>query len=216
MAEALIKQANALRVEENNTDAGATFMKAAESFLQQDVESIDAASAYVSAANCYVDGRYSEAVRILHLAIDIYVKKGMFSLAAEHLQYIGDTHPDMEESLDHYKKASKFYKIINATSRWARCTSEAATVCGKLKRYEEAIELFESAAVASLKNPLLKWGARNLLLKAILCRRVLGNKQDVAEAMKKYQEWDPTIALATHQEPDAWSILIMGRIKEDN
>jgi len=195
-AELFVRAGNLFKASKQLEEAANAYLQAADCF-QRVKQPHEAATNYVSAANCLrkVDAR--RAAEQLRLAISLYTNTGAFSVAAKHLQDAGEmyeTENDTANAIECLTTAAEYYESENATSRANTCLLKVAGLHATAEHYDQAIELYEKVARASLDNQLLKWSVREYLFKALICHMAKGDTVGARRALERYQEMDVTFA----------------------
>ena len=134
-----------------------------------------------------------DAVRCLEQATSYFVEAGKLSMAARHYKEIGEMYEqagEKENSLEYYRRAADLYETEESTSAANTCKLKVAQFAAELERYEEAVEIFEAVALASLDSNLLRYGAKGHLLNAGLCQLAQGDAGAVRDALGRYEAMD--------------------------
>lgn len=154
---------------------------------------LEAASAYALAAHCWRkdDGGDGPAATCLVRATELYADEGRFLLVARHHRELAELREDagdLEDAAASYQRAADGYEDgSNADG----CLRKVASLSARLERYDRAIELFEQLARRSLDVALLRFGAKQHLLCATLCRLARGDEAaDVGRAVERYCDTD--------------------------
>mmetsp|Transcript_1818 Transcript_1818/g.6484 ORF Transcript_1818/g.6484 Transcript_1818/m.6484 type:complete len:293 (+) Transcript_1818:269-1147(+) len=194
--ELFAKAANNYKLAKEWKLAAETFVRVAE--CHKELESIhEMTTAYVEAAHCYKKIDVAECVRMLELAIEQLKDNGRLSMAAKYYKEIAEIHEQQgndAKCIDYYKEAAHLYQIEGTSSSEMNCNLKVAEYLAKTGEYAEAIETFESVAMASLDNNLLKFSVRGYLLWAGICHLCVGDPVAAAAALERYEEMDPSFA----------------------
>eukprot|EP00188_Purpureofilum_apyrenoidigerum_P002573 Plantae.Rhodophyta-Purpureofilum_apyrenoidigerum.ctg26400.p1 GENE.Plantae.Rhodophyta-Purpureofilum_apyrenoidigerum.ctg26400~~Plantae.Rhodophyta-Purpureofilum_apyrenoidigerum.ctg26400.p1 ORF type:complete len:328 (+),score=91.13 Plantae.Rhodophyta-Purpureofilum_apyrenoidigerum.ctg26400:82-984(+) len=196
-AQMFVKAGNTYKLGKNWKKAGETFVRAAECFEKSSNGMYDAASKYADAAKAFKNGHTQEALRAMSSAISIYENLGRFQQCAKlnkEMAEIYESNEDTEKAIDRYTKAADFWDGEDAKSNANTCRVKIAELSALAKNYDLAIELFENVASAALESGLLKYGAKEHLLRAGMCRLCLGDDVGAKRAMDKYTGMDPSFA----------------------
>jgi alpha-soluble NSF attachment protein len=169
----------------------------------------DAAAHYVNAANCMRKIDAKQAADHLRSAITLFTNAGHFAVAAKHLQdaaemYEAEAQPDL--AVDCYQTAADYYEQENQLSRTNTCLLKLAQIHAQAERYDQAIELLEKVARASLDNSLLKWSVREYLFKAMLCHLCKADIVGAKRALDRYAELD--VSFASQREYKLLSLVV--------
>jgi len=123
------------------------------------------------------------------------VADGHFSAAAKHQQDAGEmfeAEGDVEDAMDCLKTAAEYYEMENSTSRANACRLKVAQLAANAGKYDEAVEIYEAVARASMDNNLLKFSVRNYLFNSFLCVLAKQDTVGARRALEKYKDLDPT------------------------
>jgi alpha-soluble NSF attachment protein len=177
--------ANLFKMNKLWKEAAEAFMKTVEIHSKMD-QKHDAATAYISASNAYKQaGMNNESVKCLEEAATIYTLSGKFSQAAKILKDAGETYEkeeNFEKAAECLKKAADYYEGENAKSSSTGCLVKVAHMYAQLKKYDEAISIWEKCVSQSLDDRLMTWGSKEYLFKALLCR--LAKIKDAASELE--------------------------------
>lgn len=196
-AETFVKAANSFKLAKAWSHAGAAFEKAAAAFAQCSDMSYEAASKYAEAAKVYKSADPAKAIAAYEKAIEIYTDSAGFQQCARYKKEIAEIYErqnNAEAALEAYLAAADFYDMEDAKSNANSMRVKVAELSGTAGKYAEAAELYESVAQRALSNHILKYGAREHLLRAGLCRLCLTDDVGAQRAAEKYAEMDPTFS----------------------
>jgi len=190
-AELYTKAANQFKLAKSWERACDAYSKAAECNIKAQSKH-EAATNYINAANCIKKDKPEEAIRLYHIAIELFTDEGRFSMAAKHQKEIAELYEaemKYEQAMEEYQKAGDLFEGENSTSSANACLLKVAQFAAQLENYDKACEIFEKVAKASVDNNLLKWSVKEYLLKAGLCYLA---KDIVAahKALEKFQDLD--------------------------
>ena len=164
----------------------------------------DAATARVDAAAMCKKYDALAAIEHYRAAVKYYTELGRLSQAAKHLKEIGEAYEgqnDENAAVVAYTQAADLYESEESSSTTANnCKLKVATLCAKLDRFEEATEIFEDVARASLNNNLLKYSAKGYFLQAGICRLCWNDPIGVLNACERYEENDPAFSGSRERE----------------
>ncbi|VDN99179.1 unnamed protein product [Rodentolepis nana] len=166
------RAANCFKMAHKWQDAGDAFMKAAE--LSANSKShLDAATNCVDASTAYRKIDPDRAIACLTRAAEIYIEMGRFTIAAKHHMTIAEIYEkdlsNEAEACKHYEQAADFYKGEESNSSARKCLLKVAEICATSDQFEKAARIFEDAGVSSMDNKLLRYGAKEYLMKAVIC-----------------------------------------------
>jgi len=195
-AEYFSKAANLFKMAKKYDEAGKAFMKVAEAQLKLDSKH-EAATSYASAATCFKKNNAADSVECLKKSVELFTGEGRFAIAAKHQKEIAEIYEaelDFEKALEAYQTAADFFEGESSTSQANTCLLKVAQFCGQLENFTKAIELYEQVAKASLDNNLLKWGAKDHLLRALLCHLAAEDLVGAQKGLENYKSWDASFA----------------------
>ena len=125
------------------------------------------------------------------------VKNGNFSSAARNQKEAGEVlegEGDTEGAVECLKTAAEYFESENSSSQANTCLLKVAGIQANSGKYDDAIEIYERVARASLDNNLLKYSVRNYLFNAFLCQIAKQDTVGAGRALERYKELDPTFA----------------------
>lgn len=95
---------------------------------------------------------------------------------------------DMDKTIEYYKEALKYYECDDTfkSQKFTIMEKLALLISQHKNDFDTAIYYFETVAEGKINNNLLKFGAKKLLLNALLCALA---KNDVVLANKKLEEY---------------------------
>lgn len=191
------KAANLYKVAKKFKKAGDTFIKTVSCHLKLSSK-YDAARAYQDAANCFRKKHQDDCVKALQNAVSLFCECGKFSQAAKIEKDMGEMlekSKKYESAAHHFKLAAEYYEGENSKSTATTCLAKVAHLYGLIKKYSDAVEIYEEVADNALEDKLLSWGAKDYLFKALICRlasmkSVEENLGDVKTAIEDYKDKD--------------------------
>jgi len=193
-AELFGKAANYFKMAKKYDEAGKAFIKVAEAHLKLDSKH-EAATAYTSAATCLKKNNTAEAVECLKKAVELYTGEGRFAVAARNQKEIAEIYEselDFEKTIEAYQLAADYFSGEDSTSQANTCLLKVAQFSAQLENYAKAIELYEQVAKAALENNVLKWGAKENLMRAVLCHLANEDLVGAQKGLENYISWDAT------------------------
>ena len=112
-----------------------------------------------------------ESVEFYNRGIEFHISEGKFSIAAKLYQEMGEmlADEDKEAAKLYYSKAADAFDNDNQTSRSNTCLLKVGEFAAQLEAYDEAIAAFKQVATRALGNNLLKYSAKDYLLKCGIC-----------------------------------------------
>uniref|UniRef100_A0A8C5I295 Beta-soluble NSF attachment protein-like n=1 Tax=Gouania willdenowi TaxID=441366 RepID=A0A8C5I295_GOUWI len=158
----------------------------------------EACEMYCRAANMFKMAKnWSEAIKCLNAAIDIYTDMGRFTIAAKHHISIAEIYEselvDIEKAIAHYEQAADYYKGEESNSSANKCLLKVGGYCAQLEQYQKAIEIYEQVGANTMDNPLLKYSAKEYFFKASLCHFIV-DELNAKIAIEKYEEMFPAFS----------------------
>uniref|UniRef100_A0AAQ4PQI0 N-ethylmaleimide-sensitive factor attachment protein, beta b n=1 Tax=Gasterosteus aculeatus aculeatus TaxID=481459 RepID=A0AAQ4PQI0_GASAC len=158
----------------------------------------EACEMYCRAANMFKMAKnWSEAIKCLNAAIDIYTDMGRFTIAAKHHINIAEIYEselvDIEKAIAHYEQAADYYKGEESNSSANKCLLKVGGYCAQLEQYQRAIEIYEQVGANTMDNPLLKYSAKEYFFKASLCHFIV-DELNARIAVEKYEEMFPAFS----------------------
>uniref|UniRef100_A0A673J4V2 Beta-soluble NSF attachment protein n=1 Tax=Sinocyclocheilus rhinocerous TaxID=307959 RepID=A0A673J4V2_9TELE len=158
----------------------------------------EACEMYARAANMFKMAKnWSEAIKCLNAAIDIYTDMGRFTIAAKHHITIAEVYEselvDIEKAIAHYEQAADYYKGEESNSSANKCLLKVASYSAQLEQYPKAIEIYEQVGSNTMDNPLLKYSAKEYFFKASLCHFIV-DELNAKLAVGKYEEMFPAFS----------------------
>jgi len=131
-------------------------------------------------------------------AAEAYAELGRLSQSAKHLKEIGETYESIGEdakAIEAYASAASTYEgEESARTTRNNCQLKCAALLAKLDRFEEATEIFEDVAAASVDNNLLRFSVKGYFLQAGMCRLCWCDAVGVLNALERYDARDPAFA----------------------
>uniref|UniRef100_A0A3Q2TPJ7 NSF attachment protein beta n=1 Tax=Fundulus heteroclitus TaxID=8078 RepID=A0A3Q2TPJ7_FUNHE len=158
----------------------------------------EACEMYCRAANMFKMAKnWSEAIKCLNAAIDIYTDMGRFTIAAKHHISTAEIYEselvDIEKAIAHYEQAADYYKGEESNSSANKCLLKVGAYCAQLEQYQKAIEIYEQVGASTMDNPLLKYSAKEYFFKAALCHFIV-DELNAKIAVEKYEEMFPAFS----------------------
>lgn len=200
--ELFVKAANKFKLAKAWTKCGDAFSRAAASYEATSDMQYEAASKHVDAAKAYKNVDVSKAVAAYEAAIRLHTAADRFQQCARFQREIGELREgdgDVEGALEAFGVAADFFDGEDATANANAMRVKMAVHCGSLGQYERAVEMFEMVAEAAVKNRLLRFGARDHLLRGGLCRCMV-DAVGAQRALDKYRELDPSFPESREDE----------------
>lgn len=196
-AETYVKAANAFKRAKSWTHAGKALEKAAETYAGISEMQYESASKYSDAGKAYKNVNPSKAIPCFEKAIEQYADSARFQQCARLQKELAELYEadssstlDYEKTITAYVSAADFYDMDDAKSNANTMRIKVAALHALAEHYGEAIQLYEQVAQDSLANNLLKYGAREHLLRAGLCRLCQGDVIGAERALETYANMD--------------------------
>merc|ERR1719186_367050 len=172
----------------NWTEAGNTFSRIGNHHSRWR-NKFEAATNFVSAANCYRKNDGKEAISSLQKAIDIFLDMGRFVIVAKHHQTMAEIYElqvaDLDKAMKHYELAAEFFKGEDSNSSAKKCMVKIAEFSTQLEKYKTAINIYEQVGTEALESPLLKYGAKDYFFRVSICQLGI----DVINAKKAIEKY---------------------------
>jgi alpha-soluble NSF attachment protein len=189
------------------TQAGEAYRRCADCYARIKDHEHEAASAYVDAANCLKkpEADPSAAVTALESAMSIHTDRGRFGMAArlakeraEILESIANETSTGGAAADErvaqaYQQAADLYLGEDARSHANACLIKVAEYKALAGDYAAAIQAFEQVAKLSLENSLLRYHAKDTLMRAAVCHLCASDEVGARRALQNYVQWDPSM-----------------------
>jgi len=199
-ADLYVKAGNCYKLAKNYRQAGMAYSKAAAAHQTASkaagLGSYEAASKYSDAAKMFRQaGDADRAQAEYRQAVALHSDEGRFQQAAKLSKELAEsmeTSNELAGAREWYIKAADLFEGEDATTQSGTCRAKAAEIYAMEEDYLTAAELFEKVAEQHLANKLLKFGAKEILLKAGLCRLALGDDIGARRAFDKYCSQDPS------------------------
>ncbi|KAJ2341225.1 vesicular-fusion protein S17 [Coemansia erecta] len=185
---------NQFKLSRQMREAGDAMLKAAQMSLKLK-DTHDASLRFIAASKAFKKDHPEQAVGALEQAVGILKEDGKFRIAAAHVKEIGNLSEelsDLERAMRAYEQAAQWYADDDAPSLANGCIVKAASLAAQLENYTHAVKLFEGVAEGSVDDQLAKWSVKDYFLKAALCRLAIPDAIGAAEALKRYQDLDPS------------------------
>lgn len=203
-AELFGKAANQFKLAKNWSLAGSAFTRAAESYEKLGSDySYEAASKYVDAGKMYKTGEtIPKAISAFEEAVRVYTDGARFQQSARYMKEIAEL---QESSGNHtearkaYSEAADFYDGEDSKSNANSMRLKIAMIAGAQGDYKISADLFEKIAQSALESNLLKYGARDHLLRAGMCHCV-EDQVEASRAVERYREMDPSFVGSREDE----------------
>lgn len=192
-AEMYIKAANNFKLAKAWAQAGTALERAAAVYEQLPEMQYEAAAKYSDAGKALRTVDATRALAAFDKAVSLYSDAARFQQCArlrKDAAEILEDRAQLDQALDAYTAAADFYDMDDAKSNANSMRVKVAAISATLGKYSEAAEMYESVAQTALANNLLKYGAREHLLRAGICRLCLADLVGAQRALEHYAKLD--------------------------
>lgn len=196
-AEMYVRAANTFKLAKSWTNAASAFEKAAATYATCADLKYEAAAKYTDAGKAYRNVDPKKAIRPFESAVQLHSEAARFQQCArlkKDLAELYEAERDNASALDAYSAAADFYDMDDAKSNANTMRVKVASLNALAGNYGDAAETFESIAQSALTNNLLKYGARDHLLRAGLCRLCMSDLIGAQRAVEKYNSMDSSFS----------------------
>ena len=119
--------------------------------------------------------------------IPILIKQGKFYNLGQIYNIICELHTDIQKQINSLKRAVEMYECANNSgSLCNKLNIQLAELYSRNEEYKLAIELFEQCAIYMIDQPLLKYNAKSIYLKSILCKLCYDDVNETRTLIEKY------------------------------
>lgn len=194
-AELFVKAANSFKLAKAWKRAGDAFTRAAQTYERSSELSYQAASKYSDAGKAYKNVNPEKAIESYRNAVRMYTDAARFQMCARLMKEIAEMQEstkDYSGALESYTQAADFYDGEDAKSNANTMRQNVAMLSATAGDHAKAAELYEQIAKDALDSSLLKYGAREHLLRAGLCRLCMGDAIGASRYIESYGTMDPT------------------------
>lgn len=196
VAETYVRAANAFKLAKSWTFAAKAFEKAAVTYsLIADMQ-YDAATKYVDAGKAYKNVEPAKAIEPFEKAIKLHADDAKFQQCARLKKDVAEIYESQggddgnKLAMEAYSAAADYYDLDDAKANANSMRVKLAALQALAGEYAQAAELYESIAQMALASNLLKYGAREHLLRAGLCHLCQGDVIGAERAVDKYGDMD--------------------------
>lgn len=182
-AELYSKAAAQYKILKEYAKAGECYEKAAKCNMGADNE-IEAKQCWRDAGKCFRHVDYKRAISAYKHAIQFNLDANRFGQAAKLEEEIGDMLAEddhFDEAIQAYEQSADYYGAENDNGNKNKRLLKVAHMCGKAKRWEKAIKIFEDTAKSSVDNNLLRWKVKEYLFKCMLLQINLKCDEDATK-----------------------------------
>eukprot|EP01083_Nonionella_stella_P289445 984934_1 len=163
--------------------AGLCYSKSAQCNMAADND-IEAKASWREAGKCFRHVDYKKAINAYKNAIQLNLDADRFGQAARLQEEIGDMLAEddhLDEAIESYEQSADYYEAENDTGKKNKRLLKVAHMCGKAKKYEKAIKIFENTAKQSADNNLLRWKVKEYIFKAMLLQICMLGEDDIVK-----------------------------------
>lgn len=202
-AELFVRAGNQLKLAKSWLRAGDAFTRAAETYAAggSDTE-FEAASKYAEAGKMYKNVEVAKAIVAFEAAVKLHSDGARFQSCARFTREIAELHEangDATKAREAYTAAADFFDGEDAKSNANGMRVKVAGIAAMQGDYVVAAALFEDIAKAAVESRLLKYGAREHLLRAGLCR-CMEDEIAAQRAVERYVEIDGSFTGSREEE----------------
>mmetsp|Transcript_22054 Transcript_22054/g.54551 ORF Transcript_22054/g.54551 Transcript_22054/m.54551 type:complete len:311 (-) Transcript_22054:605-1537(-) len=194
-AELFTSAANAYKLAKAWRSAGDAFMRASDAQgMAGERGRYYVATSAVDAAKAYKNVEKGMAVKAYRRAVEVFMKIAKFNQAAKNVKELGDLLEEtgeIEAAVAAYRQAIDLYDAEEASSSANAIRIRCGELLGSSGRYADAAVEFETAATYALSQRLLRFSAKDYLLKAAVCLMCVGDGVALERAVDKYVILDP-------------------------
>jgi alpha-soluble NSF attachment protein len=179
------------KMDKNWNLAAEAYGKAADYFVEC-ADKVAAAQYYVVSSDCLsnLETYHNDTDQLLSLAVQLYSETGAFSMAAKTLVKLAKVHANnkfADLAILTYLRAASIYETEGSLATANSQFIEASNLMIMNGKYLEAANILTKVTDRALTNNLLKWGAKNYVLLAILCYLAA---DDGTKAFETYYTFD--------------------------
>jgi tetratricopeptide (TPR) repeat protein len=174
-----------LKMEGKWRDAGDKLIQCADLYLFLRM-SLEAATIYTEAAECFLKVDKSEALRAYASSVKTYCEVGKFTVAGQLERKIAMIHyriQHYEDAAAHFQKAANFLSGDKNFEQSELCLEKAASCYVHIGEYRQAFRVFEDIAGSCAISNLRRFEARSFLMLAVIC--LMGEIVPTAELEKR-------------------------------
>eukprot|EP00620_Florenciella_sp_RCC1587_P012140 CAMPEP_0182573346 /NCGR_PEP_ID=MMETSP1324-20130603/19647_1 /TAXON_ID=236786 /ORGANISM="Florenciella sp., Strain RCC1587" /LENGTH=387 /DNA_ID=CAMNT_0024788439 /DNA_START=55 /DNA_END=1219 /DNA_ORIENTATION=+ len=178
-AELFSKAGNAYKRVSAWQEAGESYAKCGECYLQLGEGNFDCSKAFEDAGDAYVHVNPQEAVNAWRQAIEIYSDNGRWNACGKLQKQIaeiyekGDDNNDsarsVEDAITAYEQAEQFFQSDSRTQLANQCSEKVALLCAEQGELVKAASKFQDLTNSAMEKKLTSFNAKNHVVKAIAC-----------------------------------------------
>lgn len=194
-AELFCKAGNSFKLARDWKRTGDAFTRAAQTYEGSSDLSYQAAAKYSDAGKAYKNVGPEKAIEAYRNAVRMYTDAARFQQCARITKEIAEMQEaskDFPAALESYTQAADFYDGEDAKSNANTMRQKVAMLSATAGNYAKGAELYEQIAKDALESNLLKYGAREHLLRAGLCRLCTGDAIGASRYIESYGSMDIT------------------------
>lgn len=196
-AETFVKAANTFKLAKAWGHAGAAYEQAATVYQSMPDYQYEVASKYSDAGKAYKNVDAKKAISAFEKAVEAQADGGRFQQCGRLKKDIAELHEqgrDEKAALAAFSAAADFFDMDDSKTNANAMRIKIASLSALAGDYAEAVTLFETIAESALSNNLLKYGARDHLLRAGLCRLCLSDVVGAQRAVETYAGMDSSFS----------------------
>lgn len=202
-AELFEKAANSYKFIKSWNNAAEAYVRAAKCIINE--SPWEATTYFKNAGNCYKKTEPLKAIEVYKEASKLNIDCGKYNDAAKIINEIAEIYENekmINEAIDNYKQAGELYKNEDSYACANHSILKAANLMAtkEIKRYEEAILLYEEISDKLIDNNSLKWKVKENYLRAILCKLALGDTVGSLRSLEKYDDRDVLFASSREEK----------------
>jgi alpha-soluble NSF attachment protein len=204
-SEYFVKAGNAYKLAKAWMEAGEAFEAAANCFKTLNNVG-DAGAKLREAGECYKRVDVNKCVVMLREAAGIYVDGGKWNRSGDTMKLIGELFENADsnglisenaqmEAVESFQLAADYYKNESPPRTQAAnsCNEKVAMLAASAGDLPRAASVFDEVAHSHLESKLLKFNARNLMIKSLICNLANGDTVLVEQKLTEYEGLDHTL-----------------------
>ncbi|KAA8493751.1 Alpha-soluble NSF attachment protein [Porphyridium purpureum] len=201
-ADLFVRAGNSYKLAKNYRQAGVAYSKGGDAYEKaarlNGLGTFEAGSKHADAAKMFRQAKDSErAASSYRKAAQLHSDGGRFQQAAKMSKELAELEEELGKNASAktwYARAADLYEGDDMKSQASTCRVKVAELNALEENYDAAAGDFEAVAEYSLSNKMLKFGARDHLLKAGICRLAVGDDIAAVRAVERYGLLDSSFA----------------------
>jgi alpha-soluble NSF attachment protein len=203
--EFFVKAGNAYKLAKSWPEAGEAFYAAADCYKELGNFG-DTGSKLKESGECFRRQDAQRCVEVWKEAVEVYVESGKWNRSGDTMKMIAEMYekPDagglmcedpIMEALDCYQLAADYYKNESPPREVAtnNMLQKVATLSAQKGELPRAAEIFDEMARGYLDSKMLKFNARGLMMKALVCWMAHGDMVSVEQKLAEFSGLDHTM-----------------------